>query len=180
MTDSEIAKLCNKIYLHHKDAIDLIFEHKPDRQRIIKTFLEEIIESTNTKEIELDHCTKTIVRFAPKKWDNSPDQGKGEKWTSSKRILLFEFHNFTESLELKLILGPGDFAVREKLYKIFENDNVRLCKKTSDYITLFRKEFLNKKSYKISNSDEILNIIDERWEEFISCDFDTLLKRINW
>ncbi|WP_245723138.1 PD-(D/E)XK nuclease family protein [Natribacillus halophilus] len=41
------------------------------------------------------------------------DRGNG--WTSSKRILLFEFQNKNNKLTLYLKIGPGDPALRQNL-----------------------------------------------------------------
>ncbi|HEY9613262.1 PD-(D/E)XK nuclease family protein, partial [Allocoleopsis sp.] len=43
VSDSEIAELCRKIYRKHKQALDLIFEHRPDLQLELSEKLKEIV-----------------------------------------------------------------------------------------------------------------------------------------
>jgi hypothetical protein len=35
VTESEISELCRRIYAKHKQALDLIYEHRPDRQQMV-------------------------------------------------------------------------------------------------------------------------------------------------
>jgi hypothetical protein len=107
--ESETAKLCREIYRRHKDALDLIFEHRPDPQMEVREILEKEIE--RHPGFKLDHCTKGYVRFFQESWDAVPAQKHGQGWTPSGRILLFELDNGPEALRLKLIIGP---AAREK------------------------------------------------------------------
>lgn len=105
VAESEIAKLCQQIYRQHKDALDLIFEHKPDLQMDLKAVLED--EIGKHAELHLDHCTKSAVRFFPEAWDRDPRQRLGSGlWTPTKRVALFELSNSPDSLKLKLVIGP--------------------------------------------------------------------------
>jgi len=110
MSESDIAKLCRKIYKQHRQAIDLIYEHRLDIRSDIKEYLGKIIQEFTSSEkgsLEEDHSTQTYIRFSPKEWDDLSFQKTALKWTKSKRILLFEFRNVPESLELNLVIGPG-------------------------------------------------------------------------
>ena len=121
VTDSEIAKLCQQIYRKHKDALELIFEHRPDMQLEMKTVLEnEVAEHPG---YTLDHCTKGYVRFRPTVWDNDPRQKAGEGWTPTRRAVLFEILNGPDFLRLKLVIGPteaGNSAAAELRAAVFE------------------------------------------------------------
>ena len=46
--ESAIAKLCQKIYRKHQEALDLIFEYKPDSQAQTRKYLENLIEQNRT------------------------------------------------------------------------------------------------------------------------------------
>ena len=84
VSESAIEDLCHKIYQKHQRALDLLFEHRPDLQASIREHLEHVIQGTPG--LLLDHCSKSYIRFIPKKWDVSSLR-KGERWTSSKRML---------------------------------------------------------------------------------------------
>jgi len=106
VSESEIAILCQQIYRRHKNALDLIFEHKPDLQMDLKAILEEEIKKHLG--YELDHCTKSGVRFLPENWDRDPRENAGSGWTPTKRVVLFELNNYPGSIKLRLVIGPVD------------------------------------------------------------------------
>jgi hypothetical protein len=75
-------------------------------------------------------------------------------WTSTKRILLFEFNNAADSLTLRLYVGPGEQPVRERLFA-FANSNqppfrVRSKKLDPHYCTLFSQPFLSPLDYEVA------------------------------
>jgi hypothetical protein len=102
--DSEIQQLCRAIYAKHQKALDLIFEHRPDRAALVSEMLQEIVSERSG--VLKDHCSKSYVRFIPDSWDRLPKGGVGG--TPSKRMLLFEFDISKGGMFLKLVLGPGD------------------------------------------------------------------------
>lgn len=142
--DNEIEKICQEIYFKHKRALDLIFEYKPDIQSNIAGTLREMIEAD--EELILDDSNKGLIRFTTKGLDEKlPNEGSG--WTSSGRILLFEFQNTIKGLRIKLIIGPGEADVRSNLYNIVSNNSSlfrgRNKKLTSAYTTIYLKNILN-------------------------------------
>lgn len=112
--DSEIQELCRVIYEKHRKALDVIFEHRPDRTSEIRDVLIELIQQRD--QLIQDHCTKSYVRFLPKALDFLPTIGEG--WTRSRRLLLFEFENYNDNLLLKLVLGPGEQGLRDRIHRI--------------------------------------------------------------
>jgi hypothetical protein len=115
VTDSEIAELCRRIYRQHRQAMDLIIEHRPDRQGAVAEILKELIEQR--PELELDHAAKQKTQFAVREWNTSANFS-GSDWTESGRILLFEFHNGPTRIELTLYIGPGKEKVRQRLFEM--------------------------------------------------------------
>lgn len=120
VSESEIIKLCQQIYKQHRNALDLIFEHIPDLQMNLKSVLEE--EVLKQPGFQLDHCTKSAVRFFPERWDMDPREKSGAGWTPTKRVVLFEITNGPEFMRLKLIIGPVDTnsaaatAIRDEVF----------------------------------------------------------------
>jgi hypothetical protein len=113
VSESEIAALCHRIYQRHKRALDLIYEHRPDRV----AFAQEILlnAARGHPGIELDQCSKNHVRFTPVEWDTGAlRQGAG--WTSTGRMVLFEFRGDYRGIVLQLYLGPGPLNVREHVF----------------------------------------------------------------
>ena len=122
VSESDIAELCRKIYKQHRQAIDLIYEHRPDLRSDIADFLGTLIkECLQDKDINQDDSDRRYTRFAPKEWDNLECNGlifqrSCQGWTRSQRIVLFEFVNEPQSLRLHLVIGPGDIEVKRALY----------------------------------------------------------------
>lgn len=118
--DSEIQELCRVIYGKHRKALEVLFEHRPDRASEIRDILIDLIQKR--EQLIQDHCTKSYVRFLPKNLDFLAPVGEG--WTPSKRLLLFEFDNYNQ-LSLKLVLGPGEQNLRDRVHHLIsENPSV--------------------------------------------------------
>jgi hypothetical protein len=107
--DSEIADLCRQIYAKHQRAIDLIVEHRPGDRESRNAFISDLIAQTDNL-IEDEH-SKSGVRFLPQAWD-LPELRHSEGWTATGRILLFEFSSRQKSLNLVLVVGPGNPEIR--------------------------------------------------------------------
>ncbi len=114
VSDSDIAELCRKLYRAHQKAFDLILEHRPDQQSDMREALEHVVRTKPA--FELDHCSKSYVRFFPKAWDDNARLKTGTAWTGTGRVLLFELQNFPDSVRLKLIIGPGEAGTRQRIF----------------------------------------------------------------
>ena len=69
LSDSDIAILCRSIYHQHKQALDLIFEHRPDQQAQIKHYVSALIEQTEG--LCLGTVAKSWVTFGLEEWKAS-------------------------------------------------------------------------------------------------------------
>ncbi len=184
VSDSEIAKLCVKIYKKHKIALDLIYEHRPDLQLELAEFLKTLINESGKHRIELDQCSKSYVRFAFSDWDKYPEQKAGQGWTQSKRILIFECINSPNSLVLKLVIGPGDQTIRKKIFQCaLDNSKVfkgMLNKLYPKWTQIYKKELLKQKAYEDSDIETLSKQIKTKWNEFLEHDFKEIVSRISW
>jgi hypothetical protein len=61
-------------------------------------------------DLELDHCTKSVIRFAPKIWDAIDGLPEAAGWTPSKRNLLFEFRFNVGKLSLHCSVNSNSSA----------------------------------------------------------------------
>lgn len=182
MKDSEIQEICRKIYKKHKKAIDLIFEYKPDKQLEIYDCLVDMIEKDN--DLILDNCSKAYIRFIPKDLDFIPKKGEG--WTKTKRILLFEFKNLKTGVKLHLYIGPGEQNIKEKLHNIAK-ENPRLFNKLKQKLDkvwseIYRRKILESSKYEDMEIDEIKEILKNKLEKFKSSDLKKIedeIKKFN-
>jgi hypothetical protein len=178
MKDSEIQEVCRKIYKHHKKALDLIFEYKPDRLLEIHDYLVDIIQKDQN--LVLDDSSKSYIRFIPESLDFIPREGQG--WIKTKRILLFELNNNVNGLDLYLIIGPGPQEIREKLYNIAKN-NLSLFNKsnrslTKQWFTIYKKSILKSKDYEDMESEDIRKLIEKRVINFKNADLSKIENEI--
>jgi|SRR5690625_2191709 len=157
--DHNLEEICREIYFKHKKALDLIFEYKPDIYSDISNDIQDMISQYS--ELNLDTSNKIYIRFTTKFLDKLiAREGKG--WTSSKRILLFELQNRTDSLVLKLMIGPGNDDIREKIHQIALN-NPSLFKGINrnlspQFTQIYSKEIM---AYNFESEFEYNNIISK-------------------
>lgn len=150
MSENEIVELSKKIYQRHKKALDLIFEHRPDALYETNAYIKELLGKYLSDTMEMDHCSKSYIRFAIKRWDSVNEQLSGDgKWTKSNRVLLFEIVNNSNEIALKLLIGPGEKAFRENIFqateskpKIFKGRSKSLYVK---WTQIFKKTLVSKK-----------------------------------
>lgn len=166
VTESEISELCHRIYAKHKQALDLIFEHRPDRQQTVRELLEGWIKQD--AELVLDHCTKSYIRFLPKRLDTDVlKQGSG--WTSSGRILLFEASNDEDSVTVRVIIGPGPLETRRKLFDLAHAKQPPfrpVSKFYNQWNTILAHKLLTAKAYDLHDDDFSVEL-EKQWKRFV-------------
>jgi DNA-directed RNA polymerase subunit F len=177
VSDSEIAELCRRIYRKHQKALDLILEHRPDQQAEIRVLLENIVQETPG--LLLDHCSKGYVRFAAELWNNIPQLRLGSGWTSSGRMLLFEFENLTGVLTLRLHIGPGPDETRQTLFDMARTHQppLKAASKTLNqkWNSIYSKPFLKPKDYDDADDEQLEKKIQKHWAEFVGGDLPKII-----
>ena len=181
--DPEIAKLCLQIYRDHRQAIDEIVKHLPSVQVEIGAIVQRLV--SDEPGIILDCTGKTMINFVEASWD-SPVLLTASGWTSSNRVLLFEFKNGSDSLDLKLYIGPATGEIRQKLFDMAQ-DNPEIFEVSrriaSKYNAIFSRSFLTKEMYEIADHEERKREISKKWTEFLENDLpriDAVLKNERW
>jgi len=189
MTDTKITKLCQAIYKEHKQALDLIFENRPDIQMEMKDFLIEKVngyESGNDFEITRDDCNKTYIRFAVDAWrfGNLPFfKCTQEKWTSSQQVLLFEIVNKPNRIVVDLVIGPADnnhSIFRELVFKSIKrsgilNPNIKNLSKKFSHATQY---CLTEKNIDFDNIEEVKEEVSRNLYKFLNSDAKGMFKHI--
>jgi hypothetical protein len=179
VTESEIADLARRIYEKHRDALDLILEHRPDEQAKWRETLEALIR--DERQLELDHSSKSYVRFSPKEWDSVPDQKKGEGWTPTKRLVLFQFNNFPpKEIKLTLYIGPcqqGAEAVREKVFAACKATKPFQVKRamTPTWSMVWSKALLSGKDFQEPDTEALSEKVKQVWKQFLADDLPLLV-----
>jgi hypothetical protein len=170
--ESEIDKLCTRIYNKHRQALEMLFERRPDRQSDIRALLEQLIKSD--PDFELDDSTKTYIRFAPSSW-TSPHLRTATGFTKSGRIVLFQFENLPDSLRLYLSIGRGDPGVRSRIWEAVQSQGDRIFRPTGSldqkWCHPFRLDFLSSQDYQPDDMESIKAKIQERMRSFKATQF---------
>ncbi len=182
MADEEVSVLCRKIYRRHKQAIDLIIENMPDRRETIAAKVRALIQQqTNLIPNEVDPAefNRSYIRFTIKALDKPCFKGAID-WTSSGRIVLFEFRNQLESLKLVIQLGKGPQGKRAAILQMARDAGKPFSPENKLYTywnRLYSLVVLEKGDYELDD-DELDKKIDARWAYFLSHDLPVLETKI--
>jgi hypothetical protein len=173
MENSEVAQLCQEIYWKHKEALDLIFEHRPNLESDVFELLKSTIKNTASNLVVLDHAwsSSKILGFAGLSWDTLSFQKTCKDWTASKRILIFEFKVEPPKVNLYLTLGPGELATRVMVFEAIESSDLpgfTNKKPTGEkgWISLIKRT-VSENVKPEGSSSEVSEEIHEFWQGFL-------------
>jgi hypothetical protein len=170
VSDSEIALLCQKIYKQHRQALDLIYEHRPDIQMEISDFIQQFIKSNVEQGIKGDYSDKKYIRFLPIKWDTLDSLKVCTQWTPSKHIVLFEFVNQPQYLNLDLVVAPGDIKLKQAIVDALRDLNIfKKEPRVSDkgYNHIYVRKILNSSDYVDGDLESLQEKIKDFWKKHL-------------
>ena len=181
VSDSEIAKLCQKIYFEHRQAINLINEHRPSLQSEIDVEIQKLLNPLiiESKEIFV-HCYTEKGKSFPR-CRNFGDELWDIKF-GSQLLIYFQFENIPDSLTMRLKIGYGDdrnqdkeirqknAKNRQKLWKLLQKQEYleyfKQTKLLASEITLYEKPILKKSDYEDDDIEKIIKKIQDFWDDF--------------
>ena len=179
VSDSEIEVLCQRIYRKHKRALDLILEHRPDRQAEISEALAAMIK--DTPGMILDTEKKGYMIFAPEEWE-TPRLKEGAGWIPSNRMLVFGIENLPNKLYLRLLIGPGPEPTRKRLLDMacakkppFKPFTSKLNAKWNQ---IFIHGWLDQKDMEVEDIALLTAEIHKRWAHFRTHQLPALLEAV--
>ena len=163
VSNSEIAELCQKIYKKHKQALDLIFEHRPDLQSELSEKLKEIAnQNIEFHQLIPGNFAKSYIDFYPREWEGLP--------------IVFHFLNLPDRLLIELFIFPGDNSIRKLIHQAsLENLNIFSKGRWSErYITIYKKEILKHTDYEDADVDSLMMKVQESWDKFLAHDLSKI------
>ena len=176
--DSEIQRICQRIYEKHRRALDVLFEYRPDKASEVTAMLRELISEHGN--LEEDHCTKSYVRFIPTELDFPPRAGDG--WTPSKRMLLFEIENYRSKLWCRLVLGPGPQEIREKVRTVIRQHpdvfNRATSKLYPQYWSFHRESWVGVKRYEELALPDLREVVSKRLDSLLEEKLAEMIKAL--
>jgi phage pi2 protein 07 len=185
VNDSQIARLCQRLYRDHQRAFDLVFEHRFAHRETIRNNLIKLISETPRVIPNggwVNYPSASYVDFAVQEWD-VPKLQVGSRDDRGNRILEFVFGNYPDHLYLDLRIRPGDKETRRKLFEV-ANAHPSVFNGAKDsssaYAQIFRRIMRQPSFYDDSVTDtEREQEIRRQWTAFLEEDLlriETALK----
>ena len=110
---TELQQLARQIYLKHREAIELIYQNKPDYRADFKQIIKESISDYD--DWQLDSEDTSWIRFHPISWNKLGGMWTGTGW-ASKALVLCQFYCTNDNVHFYFTLSPGDHeTVRESI-----------------------------------------------------------------
>jgi hypothetical protein len=183
--ESEITRLCRRIYGRHQRAFDLIYEHRIDRHKTIRNIIKVLIEQKHG--LILDHTQERYTGFALSDWE-VPMLLYSKDSSHPGRTLIFQFDTWLDTLPLSLHIGSSSDQVRQHLIDVahahqppFKVDDTQ--PRDTDWFKVFERCFLTSEFYEDSSADELADKIVQNWTEFLKFDLPAMqavLQRQEW
>ena len=175
--EDKLINLVKNIYASHKEALDFIFENKPDRLAEMSDIIKNKVKQ---KGFVLGSSSKAYIRFLTTRMDKIIPR-KATEWTN-RESFLFEFEIALNRITFRATISPGDEEVRAILVEIMENVKGAKTPKgkkwIAHFIEGFRFEFGEMSDEEIENfidkifSDKLSEIINNVDEEMLKRDQD--------
>lgn len=164
--ESEIQELCKRLYENHRVALDLIFEHRPDRALLLTERIQALVREHG---LIPEQTSKALIRFVTPTLDRFPRGHEG--WLRSKRLVVFEVENYASKVYLKLILGPCEAGLRTKVRDhvskhptVFNKAKHKLYPK---WWTFHGERWVSKKQYDELDLDEVEALVADRMNRLV-------------
>ena len=159
VSDSDVAELCRSIYKQHRQALDLIFEHRPDQQAQIGEYVKLLIQEED--ELVSGDAQKTWIIFTLKEWKQSP------RFELGSFDIHLEFSNQPKELQIFCTTWQGVQDERQKLIDMAQRHRFTGCKtKLTRYCRLSIIQVLRADDYE-KPQEEVEAIISEKWNAFL-------------
>jgi hypothetical protein len=169
--DPEVVRLAQDMYQKHKRAFEFVHRHRPDVRAQVRDVVEDLIGKQ--PRLEPDAQRKDNIKFVVGEWDNAPALMTAEDWTGSGRILIFEVWNNLDSLNLRLYMGPGPEAIRERILEVARrNPEVFVVPRTvsGSWVPIFIRHLLDREAYEKLDREQREQEIRRKWDEFLEND----------
>ncbi|MEP1200764.1 PD-(D/E)XK nuclease family protein [Tateyamaria sp.] len=125
--DEELAQLAKNIWAKHKEALDALYDYRPDLQAEVIGWLAsnhdeltKTIKKATGFTIVPDTSSGRLLRYSVQDWyDLQGFCQSDNKWVASKSVLVLELTDWQNGrLRFSFVLGPADDAdMRTELYE---------------------------------------------------------------
>jgi len=181
--DEKLRSLAAKLYERHAEALDFIFECRPQQGNVIEA-LRHRIERVDG--LTIDSRGANIVRFVPDAWNTLESiQCDPSVWSHTGRALLFEvkiFANNPGRVNLCLVIGPAPVDARHKFYEAARAEPktfIGLVKPMgSKWATIFSRDLLTSAQAEGLTSEQQIDNASLAWSDIQAAQLPILIQRI--
>ncbi|MBW4975107.1 PD-(D/E)XK nuclease family protein [Roseovarius mucosus] len=145
VNDEEMARLAKNIWGKHREALEALYEYRPDLQAEIVDWirdnpdeLSQAVKKATGFNLVPDTSSTRLLRFAVSDWAALNGFQDGDtKWVKSGSLMVLELTDRGDGrLRFSFVLGPGDADVRQKIYdKVLEKvdaGEIKIGRRTSE------------------------------------------------
>ena len=143
MKEDELNILARKIYESHKEALDFIFDNKPDRLAEVDVIFREFVKKEGWI---LGTKSKGLTRFLSPRLNEIIPRSGIYGW-KNKESFLFEFDYWPKNINFKTVISPGNDNHREMLSKLLSSIEGSIKPRGSQWLTHFNLKW----SYDVTN-----------------------------
>jgi hypothetical protein len=163
MANSAVAELARKIYAAHSQALELIFEQRPDNLQRITDEIEQRLKSYSaTNDLHMVLTSKGIVRFIPRSWLISSNL-----LGDDLPMVFCEINLRSNKLVFKALVGPeGSQDFRNNIAKVAIKEGFpNTVKKTKIPATWYSFYAIKGNELKLDEAeqDDLVALADTLW-----------------
>lgn len=167
VSESDVADLCRSLYQKHKQALDLIFEHRPAQPSQIGQYLESLVLQDERFRLYSVSKKWTWINFTLQEWDAAL---RFRDPTSGYAMCPYlGFESVTRHLAISLWTGPGSPAARQKILQMAENHSLAGVSRSlsgTEWSRISTIRILQTADY-AKTQEEIQSLILEKWEAYL-------------
>ncbi len=172
-TPGDKDNLALRLYGKHRKAIDLIINAKANVPSLAQSIIEDAVK-VHAPDLRPDIHHKGYWRFFATALEGIGQLKKGERWTTTGRMLLFEFLGI-EGLTLYLWIGPGPGETRKSLFELAHNKEQPFrpagTLKSFWHTFIYERPILSESEYTTLDPDAAKPKIEQAVREFYAQDY---------
>lgn len=174
LSKSSESSLCRELWKNHSQALDLIFQHKPEHNELVAKIIHDFLD-THEGLIDCALGSNKEIYFAPSSWEKIEQQTEGSQSKRDNRVVTFCFKNqYPDSLTITFAVGPSndqDFR-KQMIDGITEFLDKTIPNKDNENYHLLHSWIITINDVALSGprpfEEVIRGKIEEQWEAIVS------------
>lgn len=169
MKDDELNVLAAKIWRSHKDALDFVFDNRPDRLKEAGELFERAVVAHG---YVLGSPNKGYARFLTKGLKPIIPHSAGPGWRD-REAFLFELDLWYKTVKFKTVIAPGDEAVCDVLRNALAGVDGAKKPKGGKWLVHFNRRWKINVEDPALDDEQLQKKLEELWTEI-----DEIVERV--